>query len=157
MDCSKLIENVFAFPFYFPLLLLTKKKNLISVSRHVAVTQVFILLQFSYSVSHDIYSERQFFFFAKTTNGSPKGFLMPQIELSSSSLIQQKDDNTFYINNLGGFLLSKQKVPLKIKAIQKKYSSKSTNDISHLPYALCVKAISYITNNKLYFIITFFF
>ena len=98
-----------------------------------------------------------FFFFAKTTNGSPKGFLMPQIELSSSSLIQQKDDNTFYINNLGGFLLSKQKVPLKIKAIQKKYSSKSTNDISHLPYALCVKAISYITNNKLYFIITFFF
>ena len=114
MDCSKLIENVFASPFYFPQLLLTKK-NLISVSRHVAVTQVFILLQFSYSVSHDIYSERQFFFFflPRPQMVPLKVFLMPQIELSSSSLIQQKDDNTFYINNLGGFLLSKQKVPLK--------------------------------------------
>lgn len=52
-------------------------------------------------------------FFAKTTNDFSKGFLMPQIELSFSSLMQ-KDDNTFYINNLGGCLLSKQKVPLKI-------------------------------------------
>ena len=84
-----------------------------------------------------------------------KVFLKPQIELSSSSMIQQKDDKTFYINNLGEVLLSKQKVPLKIKAIQKKYSSKSTSDISHLSYALCVKAISYTTDNKLYLIITF--
>lgn len=83
------------------------------MGRHVAVTQLFILLEFSYSVSHDLYSKRQYiYFFAKTTNDFSKGFLMPQIELSSSSLIQ-KNDNTFYINYLGGFLLSKQKVPLK--------------------------------------------
>ena len=134
------------------------KKKFISVSRHVAVTRVFIILQFSYSVSHDIYSERQFFlfFFLPRPQMVPlKVFLKPQIELSSSSMIQQKDDKTFYINNLGEFLLSKQKVPLKIKAIQKKYSSKSTSDISHLSYALCVKAISYTTDNKLYLIITF--
>lgn len=83
------------------------------MGRHVAITKLFILLEFSYSVSHDLYSKRQYIFFAKTTNDFSKDFLMPQIELSSSSLIQ-KDDNTFYINNLGGFLLSKQKVPLEV-------------------------------------------
>ena len=96
-----------------------------------------------------------FFFLPRPQMVPLKVFLKPQIELSSSSMIQQKDDKTFYINNLGEFLLSKQKVPLKIKAIQKKYSSKSTSDISHLSYALCVKAISYTTDNKLYLIITF--
>ena len=65
------------------------------MSRHVAVTQY--LFFYSFLIQYHMVSilKGNFFFFAKTTNGSPKGFLMLQIELSSSSLIQQKDDNTF--------------------------------------------------------------
>lgn len=74
------------------------------------------LLSYSFLIRYHMISvlKGNILFFAKTTKDSLKVFLTPQIELSSSSLIQQKSDNTFYINNLEGFLLPKQKVPLKI-------------------------------------------
>ena len=64
MDCSKLIENVFAFHFYFLLLLLTKK-NLTSVSRHVAVTQY--LFFYSFLIQYHMVSilKGNFFFFCQ--------------------------------------------------------------------------------------------